>query len=130
MTENAKAEAVRLAKEAGFDVSPEADGWNYLKFARLIALARQQPAQPPAGWEQDAKRLEEHLEACKGARIQLAKEKLALEDDAARYRHIRNGNLRFDGKRSNGDYLYGTELDAAIDAAIAAAPSPITGEKE
>ena len=41
-----------------------------------------------------------------------------LMADAARYRHLRNGNRRFDGARSNEDYLYGEELDAAIDAAM------------
>ena len=72
--------------------------------------------------EEADKRDAEHLQACKAACVRLAKEKLALEDDAARYRYIRNGNQRFDGQRSNEDYLYGEELDAAIDAAITGKP--------
>ena len=112
MNDEAREEALRLAKEAGLiDYTPtpgDSDYFNIDRWASLIALARASQAQPepPAGWEQDAKRYRWLRD---------------LHMDEA----VVTWNIGHDWV-----YLHFEQLDAAIDAAIAAAPSPITGEKE
>ena len=115
-------EALRLAKEADLnevdvwahDPHPDNDKWilSDNDLVRLIALARASQAQPPAGWEQDAKR------------YRWLREHYGLHNLNTAQRHLFAAGY---------DVSYvgaGQALDVTIDAAIAAAPSPITGEKE
>ena len=69
---------------------------------------------PQAGWEQDAKRYRWIRDTCNGCPA-----------DAEFWPAIALYELK---GQSDDDFTSHQNLDAAIDAAIAAAPSPITGD--